>query len=208
MLNEPSGLVAPNPPILRPRRFMYAVLVAFFAFFVMMVLWPWIALEPLRSSRKDGDGLLCDAMLSVYDPKQVVRVGDTVYDLEAQRLQIITEGSDEVLLTRLRMMATRRDGAWMTVTARAGLYNKQSRVLQLIADVRIQDARGSDLKTQSAVVRLDQRKAEGYSRISGRMGKSIDVVAAGFRLREGFAYYEFLGETEMVIGTNTAEQAG
>ncbi len=182
--------------------FMRAVLTAFAVFFAMMLFWPWLVLKPAQKLRNTGLGLTWDAMLSVENPKQTIRTEETIYDLEAQRLRVLSEGSPEVLLTRPQMMATWQDGSWMTVTARAGLFNKESKVLQLIADVHIQDARGSDLTTESAVVRMKQKMAEGFSVISGKMGQNIDVVAAGFRLRDLSAHYEFLGATEMTISSS------
>lgn len=179
--------------------FMRAVLTAFAAFFIMMLIWPWLVLQPVQKLRDFGLGLTWDGMLSIDQPKQTIRTGEAVYDLEAERLRILSEGSPEVLLNRPRMMATWRDGSWLTIAARAGVYNKDTKVLQLITEVHIQDARGSDLKTQSAVVRMDQRIAEGFSPISGRMGPNIDVVAAGFRLRDLTQQYEFLGATEMTL---------
>ncbi len=184
---------------------MHAILTAFAAFMTMMFVWPWLVLEPAQGLRATGLGLNWDAMLSVESPKRTIRTADTVYDLEAEQLRVLSEGSPEVLLTRPQIMMTWQDGSWMTVTARAGLFNQESEVLQLIADVQIQDARGSDLSTESAVVRVKHQTAEGFSVISGQMGQNIDVVAAGFRLQEGVAEYEFLGATEMLISLSEAD---
>lgn len=182
--------------------FMRAILTAFAAFLVMMISWPWLVLDPAQRIPTTGLGLTWDAILNVENPKQTIRTAETVYDLEAERLRVLKQGSLEVLLTRPKMMITWQDGSWLTVTARAGLFNKKSKALQLIADVKIQDARGTDLSTESAVIRMTQQTAEGFSAITGKMGQNVHVIAAGFRLKEGAAQYEFLGETEMLISSS------
>ena len=181
---------------------MRAILTAFAVFFVMMLVWPWLVLEPAQKLQNTGLEFTWDGMLNIDEPKQTIRTAETIYDLEAEGLRILNQDSSEVLLTRPKMMVTRQDGFWMTVTARAGVYNQETKVLQLITEVRIQDARGSDLTTQSAVVRMEQKVAEGFSTISGKMGRDSDIVAAGFRLRELSAQYELLGATEMTLSSS------
>ena len=182
--------------------FMRAVLTAFVVFFAMMLIWPWLVLEPAQRLRNTGLGLTWDAMLSVDEPKQIIRTGEVNYALEAERLRILNAGSAEVLLTRPKIMATWQDGSWLRVNARAGVFNKETKVLQLITEVHIQDARGGALATQSAVIRMNEKMAEGFSTISGSIGRNIAVIAAGFRLRSPTARYEFLGATEMHISSS------
>ena len=181
--------------------FTRAVMTAFATFFMMMLFWPWLVLEPAQKLRNTHVELNWDAALHVDRPKQIMRTERAIYDLEAENLRVLDTDSAEVLLTGPKMMATWQDGSWLTIAARAGVFNKETEVLQLITKVRIQDARGSDLTTQSAVVRMRQQMVEGFSPISGRIGQNIDMVAAGFRLRDRSARYEFLGATEMTFSS-------
>lgn len=183
--------------MLENRHFTSSIVAFFAALFVMLVLWPFIALQQ-RGTLENSNEQVWDVMLSISEPKQRIRSDKTVYNLKADRLQIITKDSDQILLTRPYVMVTQQDGSWMEVSAKAGLYNKQSRVLQLIADVRIQDQQGGDLHTQSAVVRMASREAEGHSRIHGKMNDRIVVDASGFRVNNQTSFYEFFGATQML----------
>ncbi|HWK46235.1 MAG TPA: LPS export ABC transporter periplasmic protein LptC [Stellaceae bacterium] len=100
-----------------------------------------------------------------------------------------------------------KEGAWLAMTGRTGIYQPQAHLLDLSQDVTLFHDKGYEFKTESARVDLNSGDAQGSDPVSGQ-GPGGTISGQGFRvLRNGDVVY-FTGKSHLVlISAKTADDA-
>jgi lipopolysaccharide export system protein LptC len=93
---------------------------------------------------------------------------------------------------------TMKDGAWVALTARQGLYRRDSKVLELSGEVSLFHDRGFELRTSAARIDLEAGVASGDRPVQGH-GPSGRLEAEGFRMGQNGERILFTGNSRMVL---------
>jgi len=98
-------------------------------------------------------------------------------------------------------IALNNDG-WMIVDARSGLYNKDTKTLDLMGKVTLYHDKGYEVHTPYARVHLDARRAEGdrETRAQGPFGRAR---GEGFRVRDRGNTVIFTGKSHVLLHADT-----
>jgi lipopolysaccharide export system protein LptC len=93
---------------------------------------------------------------------------------------------------------TTASGAWVSVTADAGIYHNDAKLLDLAGDVSVFHDGGSEFHTATARVDLADGSAFGDDAVDGQ-GPTGTVKSEGFRLYDRGAVIIFNGKAHMVL---------
>lgn len=93
---------------------------------------------------------------------------------------------------------TMKDGAWVALSARQGLYHRDSKILELSGDVSLFHDRGFELRTSAARIDLEAGVASGNQLVRGQ-GPSGNLEAEGFRMGENGERIVFTGNSRMLL---------
>lgn len=90
------------------------------------------------------------------------------------------------------------NGANIVVTARTGVYQSQTQLLDLFGDVTLVHQNGMRFVTEAARVNAASNTAEGQKPVQGH-GPSGDVKAEGFRIADRGDKILFTGRSDLVL---------
>lgn len=76
-----------------------------------------------------------------------------------------------------------KDGTWLVLTSESGLYQRQTKRLDLIGQVNLFHDTGYEIRTEKAEIDLDAGTAQGNDPVRGQ-GPFGDLKGEGFRLIE------------------------
>ncbi|MFQ5773432.1 MAG: LPS export ABC transporter periplasmic protein LptC [Kiloniellaceae bacterium] len=93
---------------------------------------------------------------------------------------------------------TLEDGTWLALTARAGQYDSEAKLLDLIGSVSLFHDKGFEIRTESARVDLIEGTAEGAQPVEGH-GSAGSINAEGFRVLDRGARIVFTGKSHLTI---------
>ncbi|MGB0577534.1 MAG: LPS export ABC transporter periplasmic protein LptC [Alphaproteobacteria bacterium] len=93
---------------------------------------------------------------------------------------------------------TGKAGSWMAISAKTGLFNRQSEMLDLKGAISLFHDSGYELKTTIAQINLAAGTAKGDVPISGH-GPGGTVKGSGFRILERGKTMIFTGKSKMVL---------
>jgi lipopolysaccharide export system protein LptC len=91
-----------------------------------------------------------------------------------------------------------KEGAWVVVTGKTGIYQPQAHLLDLSGGVTLFHDKGYQFKTASARVDLQTSSAVGQDPISGG-GPSGKASGAGFRMLQKGDIIVFTGKSHLVL---------
>jgi lipopolysaccharide-assembly LptC-related protein len=94
----------------------------------------------------------------------------------------------------------------VVVTAATGIYQTQSRLLDLFGDVTLTHANGTRFVTQAAHLDLATETAGGHDPVAGR-GPSGDITAEGFRILDQGDTIVFSGRSHLLLERISARRA-
>lgn len=123
---------------------------------------------------------------------------DRPYMLTADMATQSDREKDRIDLELPKADITLQDGAWLALTARQGLYRRESQMLDLSGSVSLFHDQGFELLTESAQVDLDRGTVSGNQPIQGQ-GEMGLIEAEGFRVYDRGARILFTGKSHMVI---------
>lgn len=93
---------------------------------------------------------------------------------------------------------TLTDGTWLALTARAGEFNREARLLDLVGAVTLFHDQGFELQTSAARVDLGEATAEGEEPVEGH-GTAGSIKAEGFRVLDRGRRIVFTGRSHLTL---------
>jgi lipopolysaccharide export system protein LptC len=113
-------------------------------------------------------------------------------------------GADIVDLERPQADITTKGGAWITLSARNGRYDRADKHLHLEEDVSLFHDRGFEVHTSIADADLKAGTAHGDQPTQGH-GPSGEIQGQGFRILDRGARIIFTGESQLIIRESELE---
>lgn len=89
-------------------------------------------------------------------------------------------------------------GSAVQITARTGIYQPQTQLLDLFGDVRLRQDKGNEFRTGSAHIDMANGRAEGHEPIEGE-GPFGHISGQGFRVLDHGDVIVFTGETHLEL---------
>lgn len=110
----------------------------------------------------------------------------------------VETSTDEVHLTRPKMVMNLKSGDVVTLTSNSGKLNKTTNQMYLAGSVTLTHSQGYALETAQAWIDCNQGSAYGNNLIRGN-GPAGAIEARGFRLAERGTKVSFIGGTQLLI---------
>lgn len=108
------------------------------------------------------------------------------------------DGQELYQLDQPKADITLGDGSWVALTAKDGLYRRVDRVLRLRGEVSLFHDSGTEFVTETALVDLAGRAAEGDERVRGH-GPFGLLESEGFRILEEGDRVVFTGRSRLTL---------
>jgi lipopolysaccharide export system protein LptC len=161
-----------------------------------------------------------DAMLPVIrdqNEKAEVTVTDVKYDGKDDRGRPFSitadsashiDGDDRhISLTKPLADIVMSDGAYVALTANAGMLDRDADIITLSGDVTLFHDNGLSFQTDSATIDLKAKTAEGNEVVEGQNGDG-ELISQGFRVLDDGDTIEFTGKAYMKIYPKQKDQGG
>jgi len=166
----------------------------------LVVIWPQLLRDPtdivLRGQRisvSDAD------TLKVANPRFVgVDDKDQPYEIVALSATQESESSDAVHLEQPQAELMTESGAWMTLTAGYGIWNKRAEAVDLAGGVALFHDAGHQLGSETARIQLGAGTAESDDPTIGQ-SPGGNIHGEGFRLFDRGARIVFTGKAKAVL---------
>jgi lipopolysaccharide export system protein LptC len=120
------------------------------------------------------------------------------YVLTAATGRQMPQRDDLMSLDRPRGQIIAHGGAKVVLTAATGVYQTQSKLLDLFGAVTLTHQNGTRFITQTAHIDFPTETASGHEPVAGR-GPSGDITAEGFRILEKGDTIVFTGRSHLVL---------
>ena len=173
---------------------------------LMVLIAAWPALQ-------DQDQPMVEALekqpvlLQVTNP---VLVGtdnrDRPYSIVADRASEAADGGSVVELSRPEGEISTDGGARISLNAKVGRFDRESKQLHLLGDVRLSRDDGHRFATEEAFVDMDAQSAWGDKPVTGE-GPMGEIQSEGFRIEDNGATVIFTGQSRAVLTGVTGEPA-
>jgi lipopolysaccharide export system protein LptC len=194
-----------DPAALARRRLVVTIAkrllpLAAFAALALVVLWPQIAgmEEQVRVAYRKPSITVPTGAASVVEPRfQGTDERGRPYTLSADTA-VQDAGSESVRLAKPRGDVTLEAGAWVMLQAEAGLFHRDTRMLDLTGDVSVFHDSGYEVRTDAAEVDLRAGTAKGDQPVSAQ-GPAGTLDAVGFSLIDRGDVVVFTGPARMVL---------
>ena len=126
------------------------------------------------------------------------------FTLTADTARQNPENNDLVGLEVPKADIMTKEGAWVVVTGKTGIYQPDSHFLDLFGDVTLFHDKGYQFHTQQARVDLNAGSAEGNQHIDGD-GPAGTITGEGFRILKKGETVLFTGKSKLVMNAATGE---
>lgn len=93
------------------------------------------------------------------------------------------------------------DQSWIALTARDGIYYRESQILELNGNVNFFHDNGYEFHTTSAIIDLVAGDATGLENVLGQ-GPFGELTAEGFRIQNRGERVELVGRSSIIIQPN------
>ena len=90
------------------------------------------------------------------------------------------------------------DGSWLSISARAGVYNRAAQQLNLEGNVSLYQDKGNEFHTSSALIDLEKGEAFGDEAVNSQ-GPFGSLSAAGFSMSETGKVVYFNGPAQLIL---------
>ena len=91
-----------------------------------------------------------------------------------------------------------KDGKWLTVIAKEGIFDLEKQTLELIDDVLFLHGGGQQIDTNNAIIDLKKGKIYGNKKIFGK-SETINFSSDGFELNKTGKIFQLLGKSKIKI---------
>lgn len=170
------------------------------ALIVLVIAWPRMFTEEQRFTLETADVPFADierpTMLGARF--QGTDDADRPVTITAASLAKDREQDRKVRLETPQADMTLQNGSWLTLTARDGLYDEDSKVLDLDGDVRVFHDGGFEMYADTAHVNIDTRYTYSTDPVTGQ-GPLGTIEAAGIEIHDGGRRIVFPGPARMVM---------
>ncbi len=170
------------------------------ALILLMFAWPKFVLDDnrFRLNISELGPEQAESLTMINARFEGVDAKNRPYMLTADMATQSDRDKDRIDLELPKADITLQDGAWLALSARQGLYRRESQVLDLIGSVSLFHDQGFELLTESAQVDLEHGTASGNQPVQGQ-GETGLIEAEGFRVYDRGARILFTGKSHMVI---------
>jgi len=206
-LSEESGPRRPSPGSRRYSRFvrsMKYLLPAVAALLVgIVVAWPQFEWDGTRTDPSEWQVQPEEAEnLSMTDPRYVgVDEQERPFVLTADGARQVSPDTEQVALTNPKGDITLSDGAWVAVTAREGIFDRDTYKLELFGGVEVFHDEGYTLTSESVHVDLRAGTATGDRPVTGH-GPGGSLAGEGFKVLDRGDTIVLSGRSSMLIRPN------
>ncbi len=126
------------------------------------------------------------------------------FTLTADTARQNTENSDLVGLEVPKADIMTKEGTWVVVTSKTGIYQPDNHFLDMFGDVTMFHDKGYQFHTAQARVDLDAGTAEGDQPANG-VGPAGTIKGEGFRILKKGETVLFTGKSKLVMNAATSE---
>lgn len=106
--------------------------------------------------------------------------------------------NDIVSLERPKGDMTTQSGSWFEMTARTGVYQPQSQLLDLFGDVNLLQDKGNVFQTASAHIDMAKGTADGHETVEGH-GPFGHITSQGFQILNRGEVIIFTGQSHLQL---------
>jgi len=167
---------------------------------VLVIAWPQLTEKPKKFSLSISNVATGEA-----GAQQIINARFTGTDLENRPYSVtadtashVKNAPDMVYLAFPKAEITLQSGAWLSLSAETGTFNRKMQVLNLQDAVSLFHDMGYDLRTSAADIFMKQGTASGNKPVSGQ-GPIGTVQSAGFRILDGGKRVLFTGKSRLVL---------
>lgn len=162
----------------------------------VIVAWPTLRDQEqpmVEALEKQPDALQVTAPVLVGTDRE-----DRPYSIAADRANQGPEGPHIVELTRPEGEIATPSGTRISLNADLGRFDRDSKQLHLMGDVRLSSDDGHHFATDDAYVDMDTQSAWGDEPVQGE-GPAGKIEAEGFRIEDNGATVIFTGQSRAVL---------
>jgi lipopolysaccharide export system protein LptC len=174
---------------------------------VLVIAWPQFTSAPkkfsLDSGRVSVQAAVGQRMVNAHFTG--ADSSGNPFTVTADTAVQVKNAPDLLEMTVPKADITTRAGSWVALSAKKGLFNRNSERLDLADDVTMFHDSGYEFRTTAARIDLTTSRAEGDDRITGH-GPGGTVEAEGFRILERGAVLVFSGKSKMEFYPKTQKR--
>ena len=174
---------------------------------VLIVVWPYLKLNDtrfnigftaLKVGNVENPAMINPRFLGADKERQT-------FSITADIAKNLLNAEESVELEMPKADISLDDGSWLVVTAKNGIYVRQSETLTLNEQVNLFHDSGYEFRTESADIELTSGTASGSVPIEGQ-GPFGKLQAEGFRLVDKGKTIYFTGKSKLTIYPGAGEQ--
>jgi lipopolysaccharide export system protein LptC len=163
------------------------------ALLALVVAWPSLNERPKYTPKAD------EGSAEIVNPRYLsVDEKNQPYSLTAASAAQTPEHPGLLSLTRPEAEMTDESGAWVTIDAELGWYDRANGVLQMRGSVHVLRDDGSEFTTDEAFSEVRKGTAWGDRHVVGQ-GPQGEILAQGFRITERGRNVVFLDQSRTVL---------
>ena len=118
--------------------------------------------------------------------------------LQAKKYQKIINNENKLLFEKPKAEINLREGKWLTMVAKEGIFDMEKQTLELMGDVLLLHSDGQQIDTNNAVIDLKKSKIYGNKRIFGK-SETINFSSDGFEVKKTGKIFQLLGKSKIKI---------
>jgi lipopolysaccharide export system protein LptC len=174
----------------------------------LVVVWPQLRSRDGTFQVGTGQNAHEDAeSLNMVNPRYAgLDENNLPYEVTADLASQQSAKSDFIDLANPKADMTMKDGTWVALTARSGLYGQKTQQLDLSGDVNLFHDSGYEFKSTSATIDLNSGAGEGHEPTTGH-GPAGEIEGEGFRFTDKGKTIFFTGKSHLVLYPNTEKPA-
>lgn len=143
--------------------------------------------------------------LHMVNPRYTGRdENDLPYEVSADLASQETAKSDFIALDNPQADLAMKDGSWVAMTARSGVYGQKSQQLELSGEVNLFHDSGYEFNSTRATVDLSSGAGEGNQPAFGH-GPAGEIEGEGFRFTDKGKTIIFTGKSRLVLYPNVPD---
>jgi len=118
--------------------------------------------------------------------------------LQAKKYQKIINNENKLLFEKPNAEINLRNGKWLTMIAREGIFDVEKQTLELMGDVLFLHSDGQQIDTNNAVIDLKKAIIYGNKKIFGK-NETINFSSEGFKVVKTGKIFQLLGKSKIKI---------
>ena len=118
--------------------------------------------------------------------------------LQAKKYQKIINNENKLLFEKPKAEINLREGKWLTMIAKEGIFDLEKQTLELMGDVLFLHSDGQQIDTNNAVIDLKKAIIYGNKKIFGKT-ETINFSSEGFEIEKTGRTYQLFGKSKIKI---------